>query len=172
MTATDRLIGPYDLCVNLIMNFRANFLMVIALSLCCPTFSFAQDPPATDDSLSQRGFARLFNGKDLTGWEGRPGVWQVKDGAIWCTGTQTSRNWLIWRGGELRDFELRLKFKYVKGNSGVQVRSKEIEPFMVRGYQVEVAFPSAGARALIVAKNRSARPVNALPAAIDFSGGE
>jgi hypothetical protein len=46
---------------------------------------------------------------------------------------------LIWRGGEPKDFELRLKFKYAQGNSGVQVRSKEIEPFMVRGYQVEVA---------------------------------
>ena len=118
---------------------RTTFLLVTAFSLCYPASSFAHDPPANDDGLSKRGFACLFNGEDLTGWEGRPGAWQVKDGAIWCTGTQTSRNWLIWRGGELRDFELRLQFKYVKGNSGVQVRSKEIEPFMVRGYQVEVA---------------------------------
>ena len=139
VAATDRFIGQYDLYANLIMKFRATFLLVTALSLCCPVFSCAEDPPATDDGLSQRGFACLFNGKNLTGWEGRPGAWQVKDGAIWCTGTQTSRNWLIWRAGELRDFELRLNFKYVKGNSGVQVRSKEIEPFMVRGYQVEVA---------------------------------
>lgn len=100
----------------------------------------AKNIPCTKDvPLEDRGFVCLFDGKDLTGWEGRPGAWEVKDGAIWCTGKEASRNWLIWRDGEPKDFELRLKFKYVKGNSGVQVRSKEIEPFMVRGYQVEVA---------------------------------
>ena len=61
------------------------------------------------------------------------------DGAIQSTGGQTKKNWLIWRGGELRDFELRLSFKFTKGNSGVQVRSKEIEKWQVRGYQVEIA---------------------------------
>ncbi|MBC8871903.1 MAG: DUF1080 domain-containing protein [Planctomycetes bacterium] len=121
------------------MKSRTAFLLLVVFSLCFPSFSFAQHPPAADDDLTKQGFACLFNGKDLTGWEGRSGAWEVKDGAIWCTGKELSRNWLIWRGGELRDFELRLKFKYVKGNSGVQVRSKEIEPFMVRGYQVEVA---------------------------------
>lgn len=99
--------------------------------------AFAVEAENTD--LAQRGFTCLFSGKDLTGWEGRPDGWKVKDGAIWCTGQETSRNWLIWRGGELRDFELRLQFKFLEGNSGVQVRSKEIEPFLVRGYQVEVA---------------------------------
>jgi hypothetical protein len=121
------------------MKSQATFPLVVALSLCYSVSSRALEPAVGDADLSQRGFSCLFNGQDLTGWEGRPGAWQVKDGAIWCTGTEASRNWLIWRGGELRDFELRLKFKYVKGNSGVQVRSREIEPFMVRGYQVEVA---------------------------------
>jgi len=94
---------------------------------------------ADNDDLTGRGFVRLFNGMDLAGWEGQPGAWQVNEGAICCTGKKATRNWLIWRGGELKDFELRLRFKYTKGNSGVQVRSKEIEPFLVRGYQVEVA---------------------------------
>jgi CheY-like chemotaxis protein len=35
--------------------------------------------------------------------------------------------------------ELRLDFKFTKGNSGVQVRSKEIDKSQVRGYQVEIA---------------------------------
>ena len=39
----------------------------------------------------------------------------------------------------MRDFELRLSFKFTKGNSGVQVRSKEIDKWQVRGYQVEIA---------------------------------
>jgi hypothetical protein len=97
------------------------------------------EQPVADSELAKRGFVSLFNGVDLVGWEGQPGAWEVNEGAIRCTGTKAKRNWLIWRGGEVEDFELRLRFKYSKGNSGVQVRSKEIEPFMVRGYQVEVA---------------------------------
>ena len=85
------------------------------------------------------GFKSIFNGKDLTGWEGENKAWVVRDGAIQSTGGQTKKNWLIWRGGELRDFELRLSFKFTKGNSGVQVRSKEIDKWQVRGYQVEIA---------------------------------
>jgi hypothetical protein len=121
------------------MKSRTALILLTAFTLCFPASTFAQHPTGADDDLAKQGFVCLFNGKDLTGWEGRPGAWEVRDGAIWCTGKEASRNWLIWRGGELRDFELRLKFKYVKGNSGVQVRSKEIKPFMVRGYQVEVA---------------------------------
>ena len=30
----------------------------------------------------EKGFTSIFNGKDLTGWEGMPGMWMVKDGAI------------------------------------------------------------------------------------------
>ena len=62
----------------------------------------------------------------------------MREGAIWCTG-EKGNQWIIWRGGEVKNFELRLKFKFVEGNSGVQVRSKEFEPYQVRGYQVEVA---------------------------------
>jgi hypothetical protein len=89
--------------------------------------------------LAGEGFVSLFNGKDLSGWEGVSGAWRVEDGAICSRGGKTNKNWLIWRGGELQDFELRLRFKFTAGNSGVQLRSKEVEPFMVCGYQVEVA---------------------------------
>lgn len=86
----------------------------------------------------EAGFTSIFNGKDLTGWEGMEGAWTVKDGAITPKVSKTN-NWVIWRGGQPADFELRLSFRYHTGNSGVQVRSLEFEPFQVRGYQVEVA---------------------------------
>ena len=85
------------------------------------------------------GFVQLFNGRDLTGWDGQPGSWAVKDGAILCTGTSKGRNWLIRRGVESADFELRLRFRFTRGNSGVQVRSTDVGQWQVRGYQVEVA---------------------------------
>src|SRR5918992_1335643 len=71
----------------------------------------------------------LFNGRDLTGWDGDPRFWTVEDGAI--TGRTTAANptkgntFLIWKGGTLKDFELRLKFRIEGGNSGVQFRSKD-----------------------------------------------
>jgi len=123
----------------LVMTSRIELRLLGVMALCLSGTALGQRPGTSGVQLGQQGFACLFNGKDLTGWEGRPEAWEVQDGAIWCTGKEATRNWLIWRGGQPRDVELRLQFKYVKGNSGVQVRSKEIKPFLVRGYQVEVA---------------------------------
>jgi hypothetical protein len=33
-------------------------------------------------SLASAGETEIFNGKDLTGWEGNKDLWSVKDGAI------------------------------------------------------------------------------------------
>ncbi|MDA0348086.1 MAG: DUF1080 domain-containing protein [Verrucomicrobia bacterium] len=93
------------------------------------------------DYPEEPGFIKLFNGKDLTGWDGQPGSWTVEDGVIQCTGKGMARNWLIWRGFGAADFELRLDFRYRKGNSGVQVRSSDLGDWQVRGYQVEVSPP-------------------------------
>jgi hypothetical protein len=89
------------------------------------------------------GFVSIFNGIDLTGWNGNEEAWTVQDGAITCTGRdKNEKNWLIWEDGQPADFILKLEFKFTSGNSGVQVRSllaKDMPPFHVQGYQVEVA---------------------------------
>ncbi|MBI3866735.1 MAG: DUF1080 domain-containing protein, partial [Planctomycetia bacterium] len=91
---------------------------------------------ADDD---ETGFKSLFNGKDLTGWDGNPKFWSVKDGAI--TGQTTDDNktagntFLIWKDGTVDDFELRLSYKIVGGNSGIQYRSKDLGEWVVGGYQ-------------------------------------
>src|ERR1051325_8453468 len=84
-------------------------------------------------------FKSIFNGKDLTGWDGNPKFWSVKDGAI--TGQTTDDNktagntFLIWKDGTVDDFELRLSYKIVGGNSGIQYRSKDLGEWVVGGYQ-------------------------------------
>ncbi len=92
---------------------------------------------------------QLFNGKDLTGWEGVSSLWSVKDGAI--TGQTTAANptkgntFLIWKGGDVADFELTFQYKITgdddkkSGNSGVQYRSKIVDPanFVLSGYQAD-----------------------------------
>ena len=89
----------------------------------------------------EKGFFPLFNGKNLEDWDGNPKFWSVKDGAI--TGTTTKENptrgntFLIWRGGVVDDFELRLKVKIVGGNSGIQYRSEDQGNWVVSGYQAD-----------------------------------
>jgi len=94
------------------------------------------------DSDSSQEWVSVFNGKDLTSWDGDSRLWSVKDGVI--RGQTTIANpapgntFLIWRGGKLRDFELKIKFRIQNGNSGIQYRSKEIDKWVVSGYQAEV----------------------------------
>ncbi|MFO0919170.1 MAG: DUF1080 domain-containing protein [Planctomycetaceae bacterium] len=92
---------------------------------------------------------RLFNGKDLTGWDGDPRLWTVKEGVI--HGETSSENpasgntFLIWNEGTTADFDLRLSFRCnATNNSGIQYRSKHIQDgsapnkWVVRGYQHEI----------------------------------
>ena len=85
------------------------------------------------------GFAPIFNGTSLEGWEGKPEFWAVKDGVI--VGETTAENptkgntFLIWRQGTLDDFELSLAYRITGGNSGIQYRSKDLGDSVVGGYQ-------------------------------------
>ncbi len=91
----------------------------------------------------------IFNGKDLTGWDGDPKLWSVKDGAI--RGETTAENrangntFLIWKAGTTKDFKLHISFRCTAANnSGIQYRSKHVSegrvrnPWVVRGYQHEI----------------------------------
>lgn len=89
----------------------------------------------------EKGFFPLFNGKNLEDWDGNPKFWSVQDGAI--TGITTKENptigntFLIWRGGVVDDFELRLNVRIVEGNSGIQYRSEDRGNWIVSGYQAD-----------------------------------
>ncbi len=90
-----------------------------------------------------KGPKELFNGKDLTGWEGDPRVWSVEDGAIvGHTKNVPLKNntFLIWKDGKVGDFKLTLEFKLEGGNSGIQYRSKLLDPeqWIVGGYQADM----------------------------------
>ena len=96
-------------------------------------------------AAEEPGFTPLFNGKDLSGWEGDPALWSVQDGAI--TGVTTDgaplpyNKFLIWRGGTVKNFELHAKVRQAGNNSGIQYRSrelKEVGPWSVGGYQCDI----------------------------------
>ncbi|MBM3495082.1 MAG: DUF1080 domain-containing protein, partial [Armatimonadetes bacterium] len=89
------------------------------------------------------GYLPIFNGKDLTGWEGKPGWWTVEDGALTAESTPekpcTECNYLVWRGGTPADFELRAGFKLsLAGNSGIQIRSEDRPNWDTFGYQADM----------------------------------
>lgn len=93
----------------------------------------------------------IFNGKDLTGWEGNKELWSVQDGTI--TGKTPASDedpkksilkhntFLVWKGGTVGDFELTFQYRIEKGNSGVQYRSKELPAGefgpIISGYQAD-----------------------------------
>src|SRR5262245_61451921 len=62
-----------------------------------------------------KGMVSLFNGRDLDGWDGDPRLWSVKDGVIRGESTpekhQKENTFLVWKGGEISDFDLRLSFR-------------------------------------------------------------
>jgi len=109
--------------------------------------AFAQD--ASKAPVDSGDLKQLFNGKDLSGWDGDPTLWSVRDGVI--HGETTEQNpakgntFIIWQGGTLKDFELHLSFRCnATNNSGIQYRSKHIvdgnvkNKWVVRGYQHEL----------------------------------
>ncbi|MHB1036691.1 MAG: family 16 glycoside hydrolase [Pirellulales bacterium] len=108
-------------------------LMALGLALSVSPASAADE---------ESGFKPIFNGKDLTGWDGNPKIWSVRDGAI--TGQTTAENptkgntFLIWRGGKPSNFELRMSFRMVGGNSGIQYRSKDLGNWVAGGYQADM----------------------------------
>jgi putative heme-binding domain-containing protein len=88
---------------------------------------------------------QLFNGNDLSGWDGNPELWSVQNGVI--TGTTKDdaplpyNQFLIWRGGKLKNFELRVTARQSGNNSGIQYRSKELSEvgkWSMAGYQCDI----------------------------------
>jgi hypothetical protein len=84
--------------------------------------------PVTSDAGAEADFVTLFNGSDLSGWTGDERIWSVEDGVITgrttASGQLKANTFLRWAGGQPEDFELRLEFKLVGGNSGIYFHSE------------------------------------------------
>ena len=111
-------------------------LVVLVVAICVPP-ALAADKPAVEP-----GFVSLFNGKDLSGWDGDPRFWSVDDGFI--RGRTTPDNptkgntFCIWRDGKPANFILKAKFRLHNHNSGIQYRSKEVGKWVIAGYQADI----------------------------------
>jgi Domain of Unknown Function (DUF1080) len=93
------------------------------------------------------GFDAIFDGKSLTGWDGDTAYWRVENGEIVGESTTEkplkSNTFLIWRGGQPKDFELKLEYRINSTNSGIQYRSVELQDvgkWVLKGYQADIDF--------------------------------
>lgn len=113
------------------------FLTLFCVALFC-------NPRSAD--AGDKGFKSIFDGTTLDNWDGDPRFWSVEDGAI--TGRTTKDNptkgntFIIWRGGTPADFVLKLQYKIIGHNSGVQYRSFSLpnaaDKWRVGGYQADM----------------------------------
>ncbi len=117
-------------------------IVLAAVLISVASVAVAADANVKKGPEPEKGFAAMFNGKDLTGWEGKPGGWTVEDGVITGQSTQEKpckkHHYLMWRGGTPGDFELRLSYRLVGGNSGIQLRSRELPNWDTSGYQADM----------------------------------
>ena len=110
------------------------------------------EPLAIDDHT---GFESIFDGT-MRGWDGDPMFWRAEGGSLIGESSPQrvvkENTFLIWRGGEPRDFELKLQFRINSTNSGIQIRSAQLAQgtldgtqkvegkWVLKGYQADIDF--------------------------------
>jgi len=129
------------------------------VAVAAPAAPVADDPAVgtAGQEAGQEEWRPLFNGRDLSGWDGDPRMWSVRDGVIHGETTANVKavgsTFLIRKDLIVGDFELTFTYRCnATNNSGLQYRSRHItdgtakNPWEVRGYQHElrneVKFPS------------------------------
>ncbi len=129
-------------------------LMAVATAQAQATAGPAYVPKQSDRPEAvagdEAGFSPIFDGKSLAGWEGDPKYWRVENGCLVGEITPEtlvrSNTFIVWKGGQPRDFELKAEFRIsARGNSGINYRSAIVpDPvtpanrFAMRGYQFDI----------------------------------
>jgi hypothetical protein len=83
------------------------------------------------------GWVKMFNGKDLTGWEANesPDSWKVEEGMIKGAGPVSH---LFWKGEECENCEFKADVRIMEGaNSGMYFRTA-FGPRFPKGYEAQV----------------------------------
>ena len=112
-------------------------LLIFIISMGCKV--------STSNPNKEKGFVNIFDGKTLNNWEGDPTYWRVENGNLVGEITpQTllkTNSFIIWKGGEPANFELKGEFNITeKGNSGINYRSEKLTdvPYALKGYQADI----------------------------------
>jgi len=108
------------------------------------------------------GWIRMFDGATLNGWDGPTDLWRVENGTIVVESKadpQTPPTYLLWKGGEPKDFEFKgeVRLEGAGANSGVQFRAtmlgevpgNRMSKWETRGYQADLDNMNSNTGALI-----------------------
>lgn len=102
--------------------------------------------------LNAKDEIQLFNGKDLSGWEGNSSVWKVDEGVIKGGSMEGNpQNEFLAYKERFKNFTLKFEYKLTGSegfvNGGVQFRSERIKKPAneMRGYQADIGAGYSGA---------------------------
>jgi hypothetical protein len=112
-------------------------------------------PGAQPLNLDDRsGFESIFDGT-MKNWDGDTTYWRAENGALVGETNEANKlaenTFVIWRGGEPSDFELKLEFRMNATNSGIQFRGAHVPPggegkgtvkgkWVLKGYQADIDY--------------------------------
>jgi hypothetical protein len=116
-----------------------NTAVIFIIAVCSVTLMFIIT--ACQKAGDDQGWKPLFDGETLNGWHAVPGgKWEVVDGTIVGTSpTEEKRHGILLTDQRFKDFEIRLKYKALKGNSGLYFRVDQVEgDVSVNGFQAEI----------------------------------
>jgi len=127
-----------------------------------PQRARGQVPPGAQplNFEDRTGFQPIFDGT-MKNWDGDPAIWKAEGQVL--VGTTTPQNplkentFVIWRGGQPADFELKVEYRMSATNSGIQFRSVQLPQgtaapnptnpdakvagkWVLKGYQADIDF--------------------------------
>ena len=91
-----------------------------------------------------KGWVKLYNGKDLTGWQTTGNWLPQKDGSLLIKPRSGERGWqrysaYLWSKKKYKDFVLHVEYKYPpKGNSGIHFRVGDLKNPVNTGIEAQV----------------------------------
>jgi hypothetical protein len=99
------------------MRFRNVFIREIS----------AEEANRTLQSIDNKGFVSLFNGKNMDGWVGPVELYEVENG---CMTFKKGSGGNVYANGKYGDFDLRFEFKLPPGGHEMY---KDLHPWQVHG---------------------------------------
>ena len=130
----------------MLIRRTAMYLLAVLSILICTSCAINQSHDAckdVDGSEPREGEVSLFNGRDLSGWEGDPKIFRAENGAIVAgkLGYELEHNDYLYSTTTYENFELRAQVKVSSdyhANSGIQFRtSYPKEGYEACGFQAD-----------------------------------
>jgi hypothetical protein len=89
----------------------------------------------------EAGFAPMFDGRTLEGWDGDPRLWSIQDGVVVGSTDKTAitHNSFLITKRDYSNFVLRTEVRLRNHNSGIQFRSRRLADWAVQGLQADMA---------------------------------